>query len=79
MDNTNIVPNDILGIGTEQVKVLNVDRLNSRFRVLRAVNGFSGIHTIGTLLTEVPRRFKINAGFKQHISLEETKKFTLTQ
>jgi hypothetical protein len=64
LDNTNIVPNDILGIGTEQVKVLNVDRLNSRFRVLRAVNGFSGIHTIGTLLTEVPRRFKINAGFK---------------
>ena len=64
LDNTNIVPNDILGIGTEQVKVLNVDRLNSRFRVLRAINGFSGIHTIGTLLTEVPRRFKINAGFK---------------
>ena len=64
LDNTSIVPNDILGIGTEQVKVLNVDRLNSRFRVLRAVNGVGGIHTIGSVLTEVPRRFKINAGFK---------------
>ena len=64
LETTSIVPNDILGIGTEQVKVLNVDKLNSRFRVLRAVNGVGGIHTIGSFLTEVPRRFTINAGFK---------------
>jgi hypothetical protein len=62
---SNIVPNDILGIGTEKVKVLNVDRTNSRFRVLREVNGtVGGIHTIGTIISEDPRRFTIDSGFK---------------
>ena len=28
------------------------------------MNGVGGIHTIGSFLTEVPRRFTINAGFK---------------
>ena len=61
---SNIVPNDILGIGTERVKVLNVDRTNSRFRVLRAVNGTVGaIHTIGSVVSEEPRRFTIDSGF----------------
>ena len=64
LEKSSVVPNDILGIGTEQVKVLNVDKLNSRFRVLREVNGLSGIHTIGSILVEVPRRFQINSGFK---------------
>ena len=56
---SNIVPNDILGIGTERVKVLNVDVNNSRFRVLRAIDGTVGaIHTIGSLL--IRRSKKIN-------------------
>ena len=62
---SNIVPNDILNIGAEQVKVLNVDKSNSRFRVLRAVNGTVGaIHSIGSILHENPRRFTIDSGFK---------------
>ena len=63
--NSSIVPNDILGIGTEKVKVLNVDVKNSRFRVLRSVNGTVGSsHTVGSIITEDPRRFTINSGFK---------------
>jgi len=62
---SNIVPNDILGIGTERVKVLNIDKNNSRFRVLRSVDGtVGGIHTIGSIISEDPRRLTINSGFK---------------
>ena len=57
--------NDILSIGTEKVKVLNVDALSSRIRVLRAVEGTTGAsHTIGKYIYEDPRKIKINAGFK---------------
>ena len=71
---SNIIPNDILGIGTEQVKVLNVDKENSRFRVLREVNGTVGsIHTIGSILSEVPRRFEINSGFKTKYAFQKNK------
>ena len=56
--------NDILSIGTEKVKVLNVDALSSRIRVLRAVEGTTGSsHTVGKILYEVPRKLKINSGF----------------
>tara|TARA_R100000027_G_scaffold16248_1_gene11619 strand:+ start:1229 stop:14104 length:12876 start_codon:yes stop_codon:yes gene_type:complete len=62
---SNVVPNDILGIGSERVRVLNVDRSNSRFRVLRAIDGTVGaVHTIGSRIYEDPRRFTINSGFK---------------
>jgi len=62
---SNIVPNDILSIGTERVKVLNVDRTNSRFKVLREVDGTVGVsHTVGSTLSEDPRRFTIKSGFK---------------
>jgi len=55
--------NDVLGIGTEKVKVLNVDFENSRLRVLRAVRGtVSAGHTIGKLLLEDPRNFDIRTG-----------------
>ena len=61
----NIRENDILSIGTEKVKVLNVDALSSRIRVLRAVEGTTGAsHTIGKFIYEDPRKIKINAGFK---------------
>jgi hypothetical protein len=57
--------NDILSVGAEKIKVLNVDALSSRIRVLRAVEGTTGTsHTIGKFIYEVPRKIKINAGFK---------------
>ena len=55
--------NDILGVGTEQVKVLNVEPHLSRIRVLRAVNGVTGVsHTITTELLEDPRKLTVNPG-----------------
>jgi hypothetical protein len=61
----NIRENDILGIGTEKVKVLNVDIQSSRIRVLRAINGTVGSsHSTTTVLYEDPRKLTINAGFR---------------
>ena len=58
-----IRPNDILGIGTEKVKVLNVDSETERIRVLRAVEGTVGsAHTNRSVLLEDPRKFVINVG-----------------
>ena len=73
LNNTSIVPNDILRIGSEEVKVLNVDKLNSRFRVLRATNSVGGTHAIGSTMTEVPRRFTIETGFKTSYNFRRNK------
>ena len=63
--------NDVLGIGTEKVQVLNVDFENSRLRVLRAVRGtVSAGHTIGKYLIEDSRNFDISTG------ITSTYKFT---
>ena len=63
--------NDVLDVGTEKVKVLNVDFENSRLRVLRGVRGtVSSAHTIGKTLTEDPRTFDISTG------ITSTYKFT---
>ena len=65
----NIRENDTLIIGSEKVKVLNIDPLNSRIRILRAFNDTVGsTHTIGKYLYEIPRKLKINAGFKSDYS-----------
>ena len=70
--------NDILQIGAgttqEQVKVLSVDFLNSRLRVLRAYNatvakpvGVGSIgagHTATTRIENLERKFTVDAGFK---------------
>ena len=54
----NIRENDVLGIGSERVKVLNVDALSSRIRVQRAVDGtVSYAHTATTVLQEDSRKF----------------------
>ena len=56
--------NDVLEIGTEQIKVLNVDARASRIRVRRAINGTVGsAHSVSNVLYERSRKFKINAGF----------------
>ena len=56
--------NDFYSIGTEQLKILNVDSQNSRIRVLRSANGTSGYaHTATETLYELPRKVIINPGF----------------
>ena len=59
-----IEPNDILKIGAERVKVLNVQPQFDRIRVLRAVDGTIGAaHTVTSILYQDQRRLTINAGF----------------
>jgi len=61
--------NDTLIIGSEKIKVLNVDPLNSRIRILRAFDNTVGsTHTIGKYVYEVPRKLRINSGFKTDYS-----------
>ena len=47
--------NDVLGISTEQLLVLNVDEFNSRVRVIREYNGAVGTsYTASTIIEEKP-------------------------
>jgi len=60
-DLSNTSPNDILSIGLEQVKVLNVDREQSRLRILRSVNGIGTAHAVNSLFSENDRQFSIKS------------------
>jgi len=49
--------------GDEEVKVLNVDRLNSRIRVLRDLKAQTGLsHTATTVIKDIPRKFYFYTG-----------------
>jgi len=63
-DLSKLQSNDLLGIGTETLKLLNVEPILSRIRVLRAANGVTGVsHTVTSEILEKPRRLTINSGF----------------
>jgi len=54
--------NDILKIGSEEIKVLNIDSKTSRIRVLREQNStVSSAHSSYSFLYENPRKFTINS------------------
>lgn len=60
-DELNIRENDIFEIGTEEIKVLSVDRDSQRIKVLREQNtSISSSHLPGTLLQEIPRKFYLD-------------------
>ena len=53
--------NDIIQIGDEKMKVLNVDTLNSRLRVLREYDGTVGVaHSLENAITHIPTRLEIS-------------------
>ena len=57
--------NDILGISTERVKVLNVDQKSNRIRVLREYDGTVGTSYSSTQkIYEDPRKFTVNVGYR---------------
>ena len=73
IDLLSIRENDILGIGTEKVKVLSVDEKNSRLRVLRAQNGtISVAHTATSIITEDARKFTFDTTPQNDITFEST-------
>ena len=70
----NVRENDILGIGTERVKVLNIEPRQSRIRVLRAVDGTVGAsHSVTTVLYKDPRTFTINVGYSTNYDYLENR------
>ena len=59
-----IRPNDVLGIGTEKLKVIAIDHDSSRVRVIRGHDGTVAIaHTVGTAVTVNQREFTFTSGF----------------
>ncbi len=59
---TDIKENDLLGIGTECVKVLNIDYDSSRVRVIREYNStVGGAHTANSLVSQKPRSLFFNS------------------
>ena len=73
-DLLSIRENDILGIGTETIKVLKVDKLNSRLRVLRAQESTMGsAHTAGSVITEDSRKFTFNSTPENDVTFELNK------
>ena len=63
-DLARIRENDVIGIGTEEIKVLNVESHLSRIRALRSINDVGTAHTVTSVLTLKPRQLKVDAGFK---------------
>jgi len=75
-----IQENDILSIGTggsqENVKVLNIDRISSRLRILRAQNGVTGVsHSITTVIAEQSRRFTADVGYKTSFTARRNREY----
>ena len=59
-----IRPNDIIGIKTEKLKVLNIDKKSGRIRVSREHGGTIGTsYSNSEILTEDPRKLSFNVGF----------------
>lgn len=66
--------NDILKIGSEKVRVLNVDKLNSRLRVERAVDGtVSSAHTASSSLSDQSRKFTFVSSREDKVKFELNK------
>ena len=73
-DLNQIKSNDILGVGTERIKVLNVEPGFGRIRALRNVDGTVGtLHTVTSIVSKVPRVLTIDAGIKTTFNAKRNK------
>ena len=65
---TNVAPNDVIGISTERMLVLNVDPINNRLRVQREYDGVLGTAHSGTsLVTVLNRTINFNIGINTNL------------
>ena len=64
-----------VGVGTEIIKVLNVDKFTSRIRVLRPSSTVGVSHTASTALEEIPRTFTFTSGFTTTTKLRENREY----
>ena len=75
LDYPTIRPNDILQISAERIKVLNIDSLSGRIRVVREQDGTVGTsYSTLTSIVEDPRKFTFNVG-----SIKSTTTFNLNE
>ena len=76
-DLKNIKENDRfkVGVGTEIIKVLNVDKFASRIRVLRPSSTIGVSHTASTVLEEIPRTFTFTSGFTTSTNLKQNREY----
>jgi hypothetical protein len=72
-----IKENDLYQIGNEQVKILNIDPVSSRVRVLRNQNGTLGVssYSVGIDLTEISRKLYVNYKIENEYNLKLNKEF----
>ena len=64
----NINSNDVLGISTERMLVLNVDNVNGKVRVQREFDGVLGTaHSAGNIVTSLNRSISFNIGINTNI------------
>ena len=64
----NINSNDVLGISTERMLVLNVDNVNGKVRVQREFDGVLGTaHSAGNVVTSLNRAITFNIGINTNI------------
>ena len=71
-----ILENDILELGDEQVKVLNIDRLKSEIRVLREQNSTVGTsHSVSEIVSQKSRRIRINTNYEISKAAEIDRQF----
>jgi hypothetical protein len=59
--------NDQFTIGTEVVKVLEIDQVNSIIRVRRSINGTDGDYSAGEFLVEKPRKFAVSDSVAEYV------------
>jgi hypothetical protein len=61
LNSPTIIENDVYQIGSEKLKILNVDTTSSRIRVIREYDGTSSaVYTSGTPLNELTRKVYFN-------------------
>ena len=79
VSNTNfdrIKENDVIQINQERVKVLNVDSLSGRLRIIREFDGTtSAIHTVGTAATIDQRRFEFKSDYDNSFKFRTNKEY----
>ena len=68
---SNVAPNDVIGISTERMLVLNVDQINNKLRVQREFDGVLGTAHSGTsLVTVLNRTINFNIGINTNLLTE---------
>jgi len=77
LDSSKIRENDVYSLGSEKIKILNINQEKSQIRVLRNQSGTVGISSIlvGVALTENSRKFKINLGISTSYNFRYNSEF----